>query len=483
MNVVWYVFLIIILVCLLILTVYTSVITFSNDSKLQRLNKTPSVLVSGAKDVENVKYVVSTVIERMPYLGPDAELGSDKLSVGDRVLVCGQINKAHNGIYVYDGYSLVRSDDLKTLESLNTGARVYVESNKTSYAITKELGTKTIDDFNKETGVEMWWYANSVTSMVPLVTFEPYMVNLLGEPSSSKRQFVVSDSSDKRKMRWVDLPFEIVDGDTLKLTDLTLDTLSVDTLSVNTLNLTDLTLNTLSVDTLSVDTLSLTNSYGLTKTDDTNVTLTLGGSPNSSLLAAVSLTLGWSGVLSSSRGGTGCSTYSAGDFLYGDSSGILTKLSGNTTQSPHGVLVETSSGIPSWTRDLYLASVTFGSTLTNFMLTNDSSKAKFYNANTTSPQVITTTNYGLTLEQTGDQYGATRLYLQNRDGVNGAIFEQAGSVNLIDFVFKSLTSQRNIRYEGRNDYCFNAAPEFQIGNPAQDQPTVFISDGDRKSVV
>jgi hypothetical protein len=39
----------------------------------------------------------------------------------------------------------------------------------------------------------------------------------------------------------------------------------------------------------------------LTKTDDTNVTLTLGGSPSTSLLAATSLTLGWSGTLADSR--------------------------------------------------------------------------------------------------------------------------------------------------------------------------------------
>jgi hypothetical protein len=45
----------------------------------------------------------------------------------------------------------------------------------------------------------------------------------------------------------------------------------------------------------------------LTKTDDTNVTLTLGGTPTTALLEAVSLTLGWSGVLATSRGGTGLS--------------------------------------------------------------------------------------------------------------------------------------------------------------------------------
>jgi hypothetical protein len=39
----------------------------------------------------------------------------------------------------------------------------------------------------------------------------------------------------------------------------------------------------------------------LTKTDDTNVTITLGGSPTTSLLAATSLTMGWSGTLADVR--------------------------------------------------------------------------------------------------------------------------------------------------------------------------------------
>lgn len=43
----------------------------------------------------------------------------------------------------------------------------------------------------------------------------------------------------------------------------------------------------------------------LTKTDDTNVTLTLGGTPTTALLQATSITAGWTGTLSGTRGGTG----------------------------------------------------------------------------------------------------------------------------------------------------------------------------------
>ncbi len=46
----------------------------------------------------------------------------------------------------------------------------------------------------------------------------------------------------------------------------------------------------------------------LTKVDDTNVTLTLGGTPTLALLASVSLTLGWTGTLAVSRGGSGASS-------------------------------------------------------------------------------------------------------------------------------------------------------------------------------
>lgn len=46
----------------------------------------------------------------------------------------------------------------------------------------------------------------------------------------------------------------------------------------------------------------------LTKADDTNVTLTLGGSPSTALVNAASITAGWSGTLAASRGGLGMST-------------------------------------------------------------------------------------------------------------------------------------------------------------------------------
>jgi hypothetical protein len=54
----------------------------------------------------------------------------------------------------------------------------------------------------------------------------------------------------------------------------------------------------------------VTSLGALTRTNDTNVTLTLGGSPTTALVNAASMTLGWSGQLAVARGGTGAATLS-----------------------------------------------------------------------------------------------------------------------------------------------------------------------------
>lgn len=96
----------------------------------------------------------------------------------------------------------------------------------------------------------------------------------------------------------------------------------------------------------------------LTKTDDTNVTVTLGGTPASALLAATSITMGWTGTLSIARGGTGggtqqaainaihnCPPTRAGDITYYNGANWVC-LAGNNTGTR--VLQEDSAGLPSW---------------------------------------------------------------------------------------------------------------------------------------
>lgn len=94
----------------------------------------------------------------------------------------------------------------------------------------------------------------------------------------------------------------------------------------------------------------------LTKVDDTNVTLTLGGTPATSLLRAASLTLGWTGTLAATRGGTGQSTVALGDLLYGSATNVWSKLAGHLNADTR-YLSQTGTGIataaPAWKRITY----------------------------------------------------------------------------------------------------------------------------------
>ena len=99
----------------------------------------------------------------------------------------------------------------------------------------------------------------------------------------------------------------------------------------------------------------VTSGAALTKTDDTNVTLTLGGTPASALLAAVSLTLGWTGTLSAARGGTGVNAGTAanGQLLIGNGSGFtlatLTQGTGMTITNAAGTITIANAGVTSIT--------------------------------------------------------------------------------------------------------------------------------------
>ena len=64
----------------------------------------------------------------------------------------------------------------------------------------------------------------------------------------------------------------------------------------------------------------------LTRTNDTNVTLSLTGSTATSLLQPITMTLGWTGTLSPARGGTGLASYTAGDLIYASGATVLASL-------------------------------------------------------------------------------------------------------------------------------------------------------------
>jgi hypothetical protein len=99
----------------------------------------------------------------------------------------------------------------------------------------------------------------------------------------------------------------------------------------------------------------------LSKVDDTNVTLTLGGAPSTALLAAASLTLGWTGQLSVARGGTGASAFTANGVVYGNTASALQVTAAGTTGQ---MLVGNTGAAPSWSAATSVAvtSLSFGTT-------------------------------------------------------------------------------------------------------------------------
>lgn len=105
----------------------------------------------------------------------------------------------------------------------------------------------------------------------------------------------------------------------------------------------------------------------LTAANDTNVTLTLGGTPAASLLAAASITAGWTGLLAGSRGGTGVNNASTitvggnlvtagatslpviaqGDIWYGSAAGVKSALAKSATATRYLANTGTTNN-PAW---------------------------------------------------------------------------------------------------------------------------------------
>lgn len=152
----------------------------------------------------------------------------------------------------------------------------------------------------------------------------------------------------------------------------------------------------------------------LSKTDDTNVTLTLGGSPTTALLAATSLTLGWTGELSTARGGTGLNSYTAGDLPYYAAGTALSKLGIGT----NGQILTSSGTAPQWTNG---SSITVG-TATNAVntgITDDTSTAA-----TVYPTWVTanTGNLPQKVSSTKLTFNPSTGVLTATGGIGGGVF-------------------------------------------------------------
>lgn len=155
----------------------------------------------------------------------------------------------------------------------------------------------------------------------------------------------------------------------------------------------------------------LPSGAALTKTDDTNVTLTLGGTPATALLQATSLTLGWTGQLSLTRGGTAASlTASNGGIVYSNAS-TLAILAGTATATQ--MLQSGLSSSPAWSTTTWPATSTINqilyssaaNTITGLATANSAvlitSAGGVPSLSTTLPSGISATNMNLTTPTLG----------------------------------------------------------------------------------
>ncbi len=171
----------------------------------------------------------------------------------------------------------------------------------------------------------------------------------------------------------------------------------------------------------------------LTKTDDTNVTLTLGGTPATALLRAASITAGWTGQLSLARGGTNADlslAASNGGIVWSNATQMQI-LAGTVTASK--MLLSGSSASPSWSTSTIPSSAgavsgkLLGSDGTNYVL----STATFPVASATAGKIIRSdgTNWVASTSTFADTYAAsTLLYSNGANAVTGLATANSASL-------------------------------------------------------
>ena len=140
----------------------------------------------------------------------------------------------------------------------------------------------------------------------------------------------------------------------------------------------------------------------LTKTDDTNVTLTLGGSPTTALLAATSLTLGWTGTLGVTRGGTGTgTTFTQGSVVFAGASGVYSQ--NNTAFN--------------WNDTNATLALTGNANNTTLNITNTSVTSQAVFSVTGPASTDVNTGKGFTIFTTGEAFARSMFYTDGKFGI------------------------------------------------------------------
>jgi hypothetical protein len=122
----------------------------------------------------------------------------------------------------------------------------------------------------------------------------------------------------------------------------------------------------------SVAAAEVTSGAALTQTNDTNVTLTLGGTPTTALLQATSITVGWTGSLAVERGGMGAATHTAHGVLLGQGTSAVTTLDGSAGNSSLPLISQGASLDPVYSTIGFTAISGWGAGVTTFLGTPSS---------------------------------------------------------------------------------------------------------------
>lgn len=166
----------------------------------------------------------------------------------------------------------------------------------------------------------------------------------------------------------------------------------------------------------------------LTKSDDTNVTLTLGGSPSVALLNAASIAAGWTGQLSLARGGTAANlTASNGGLVYSTAS-ALAILSGTATANQ--IPLSGSSAAPSWSTATYPGTAAAGTILaagSANVIAGTATPTLGANGGTGGQVTLNGATSGSAVVKVAAAAGTTNFQLPVGNGTNGFVLTTNGS--------------------------------------------------------